>query len=58
MKILNLLLLVFVIVKCVSFTCYGIPSTQPNVCSGNGICIAQDTCQCNPNFNGTQCKFH
>ena len=28
-------------------TCFGILDTDANVCSGQGICTALDTCMCN-----------
>ena len=32
--------------------CYTISSTDPTVCSGNGTCIALNTCQCYPGYSG------
>lgn len=36
--------------------CFGIPSTHPKVCSGNGQCTAKDTCQCIHGTSGSQCE--
>ncbi len=38
-------------------TCFGIPDNDPDVCSGNGICIAPDTCSCYAGYAGPQCEF-
>ncbi|KAG2379439.1 hypothetical protein C9374_006556 [Naegleria lovaniensis] len=39
-------------------SCFGIDSTNTSVCSnGQGLCIANDSCQCFSNFKGTQCEF-
>ncbi len=38
------------------FTCFGTPSNDPGVCSGNGVCASQDTCQCDLGFTGDQCQ--
>jgi hypothetical protein len=36
--------------------CYGVLSTDVNVCSGNGQCVAQDTCQCDAKWDGAACS--
>jgi alpha-tubulin suppressor-like RCC1 family protein len=36
--------------------CYGILSTEPIVCSGKGICSANDTCSCNEGYLGNKCQ--
>jgi hypothetical protein len=40
-----------------SFNCFGIPSSNPSVCSGNGICTATDQCSCGDYYFGAQCQF-
>eukprot|EP01080_Neovahlkampfia_damariscottae_P008611 gene8611-558_t len=44
--------------RCEYFTCFGLKTTDSNVCSKNGKCIAHNTCQCfdNSTFNGPQCE--
>lgn len=36
--------------------CFNIPSFIPDVCSGNGMCVALDTCACQPDFIGPMCE--
>lgn len=36
-------------------TCFGRPAGAPNVCQGNGQCVADDTCLCDCGFAGPQC---
>jgi len=38
-----------------AFECYGINSDDPNVCSGQGTCIAPDTCACDKGWAGNIC---
>jgi len=38
-------------------SCYGIPGTNPAVCSGHGWCVAQDLCSCFGSWSGSQCEF-
>eukprot|EP01080_Neovahlkampfia_damariscottae_P006368 gene6368-10375_t len=40
-----------------TFKCFGLTPDQINACSGKGECISQDSCSCNPGFNGNQCQF-
>lgn len=35
--------------------CFALPSDDPDVCSGNGVCIAEDTCQCEGLYTGRRC---
>ena len=37
-------------------TCFGLLSSDPSVCSGQGTCIAPDTCVCNVGYSGSQCE--
>jgi hypothetical protein len=39
------------------FYCYGIPSNSTQVCSGNGKCIAPDTCACNAGTYESNCAM-
>jgi alpha-tubulin suppressor-like RCC1 family protein len=36
--------------------CYGYLSDDPFVCSGRGVCIAEDTCLCQPGFEFMDCS--
>jgi hypothetical protein len=38
-------------------TCSGIPATDPNVCSGRGICISRDACSCYAGYIGFTCQM-
>jgi hypothetical protein len=40
-----------------SFECFGRPSEDPSVCSGNGTCTAANTCDCDPLITGTNCQI-
>lgn len=37
-------------------SCFGVPLSSKNVCGGNGRCIATDTCVCNENYFGRDCR--
>ena len=37
-------------------TCFGLLNTDPNVCSGHGSCVAEDTCVCELGYSGMQCE--
>jgi alpha-tubulin suppressor-like RCC1 family protein len=37
-------------------SCYGKPSSDLSVCSGNGVCM-NGICSCMINFSGNQCEF-
>jgi len=39
-----------------TLTCFGIRSTDTEVCSGNGVCGAQDTCTCENGYTGEDCS--
>ncbi|EFC47318.1 basal body protein NBP family [Naegleria gruberi] len=39
-------------------SCFGLLANNTNACSGNGKCIANDTCQCNPSFTGKNCEIN
>ncbi|KAG2392646.1 hypothetical protein C9374_011371 [Naegleria lovaniensis] len=45
----------YVMLSASDISCNGIVSTAPNVCSGFGKCIAQNTCQCYPGRYGANC---
>ncbi|KAL0486568.1 NHL repeat-containing protein, partial [Acrasis kona] len=38
------------------FSCFGVASNDPTVCSSNGTCIAQDTCSCIGAYAGSSCQ--
>ena len=42
---------------CQGHTCCGLNPDDPSVCSGNGICVAQDTCQCGYGWIGADCTI-
>lgn len=35
--------------------CFGLSSDDPGACSGNGTCVAQDTCKCDGIYSGRRC---
>ncbi len=37
--------------------CYGILASETIVCSGKGVCSANDTCTCNSGYLGTKCQI-
>jgi len=41
----------------ITYTCYGLDSFNTNVCSGNGMCVGTDTCNCNAPFGGEECEI-
>jgi hypothetical protein len=60
MKFLALLL--FIYINCfqkasANTICYGYNTTDPSVCSGNGICISTDDCQCKEGYKGYTCNL-
>jgi len=40
---------------CHGHTCFGLNPDGPSVCSGHGVCVAQDTCQCDSGWLGNAC---
>lgn len=36
--------------------CSGIPANDPSVCSGHGLCLAQEQCQCDSGYAGATCE--
>jgi alpha-tubulin suppressor-like RCC1 family protein len=36
--------------------CYGFLSDDPNVCSGRGVCVGPDNCQCRNGFSAGDCS--
>jgi hypothetical protein len=40
-----------------NYTCFGKQSSDPLICSGNGICQKNGICSCQSNFTGLQCEF-
>lgn len=38
-------------------SCFGVPSSNPNVCSSRGTCVEKDKCICTNNFYGRNCEF-
>lgn len=43
--------------SCNTQTCFGIPSTNEDVCSGNGICSALNHCICKKTYSGIKCDL-
>jgi len=39
-----------------SWTCNGIDKSSASVCSGQGTCVAQDSCSCTGGYTGTNCE--
>src|SRR5690242_7252411 len=39
-----------------NFTCNRISTANSSVCSGNGRCVTQDYCICNPGYFGNNCE--
>jgi Zn-dependent M32 family carboxypeptidase len=37
--------------------CNGVQSTAIQVCSGNGLCVGENICQCNAGFSGKDCEY-
>lgn len=59
MKFINLkfyLLLIFITTYTLSFTCFGRATNDLLVCSGHGICAAQDICSCYSSYTGNECQ--
>lgn len=42
---------------CQTLTCYDVDAMDPEVCSGNGECVAEDTCDCDDEYLGTECQI-
>jgi hypothetical protein len=38
-------------------TCFGKSSSNSDICSGNGICIAPNVCSCELGYSGQQCQI-
>jgi hypothetical protein len=38
------------------YSCFGKNSSDPQICSGNGICNGTDQCSCETNYFGNQCQ--
>ncbi len=38
-------------------TCFGIADTDVAVCSGWGVCVAEDTCVCGTGYFGAECEL-
>lgn len=38
-------------------TGFGIPASDPNVCSAHGVCTGSDTCSCAAGFSGAACEI-
>ncbi len=36
-------------------TCFGLPDTDPNICSGAGSCVGPDICACDVGYVGSEC---
>ncbi|KAL0478639.1 von Willebrand factor D and EGF domain-containing protein, partial [Acrasis kona] len=39
-------------------TCFGLNSSSPSVCSGNGTCTNTNVCTCNAGYYGQQCEAY
>jgi hypothetical protein len=39
------------------FKCYGKNNTNPQICSGNGVCKGLNQCSCEVNYSGNECQF-
>ena len=39
-----------------SLSCFGLPSTDPEVCSGHGVCVGPDECACDLGWTGEDCS--
>jgi hypothetical protein len=39
------------------YTCFGKNNTNPQICSGNGICKVLNQCSCEEGFFGNECQF-
>eukprot|EP01080_Neovahlkampfia_damariscottae_P003710 gene3710-6599_t len=40
-----------------NYICYSKSASDSNVCSGNGICIYQNTCSCGEGYFGFECQY-
>jgi hypothetical protein len=54
--------IIFILVTLINYlltqtSCFGLPSIHPNVCSGNGNCVFNNTCSCNIGYSGIICNF-
>nr|CAG4716015.1 unnamed protein product [Naegleria fowleri] len=38
-------------------TCFGLAASNQNVCSGKGVCISTDWCQCDSGYYGNACQI-
>ncbi|EFC38021.1 predicted protein [Naegleria gruberi] len=41
----------------ITFTCFGKTDQEPAVCSGNGLCQANNACSCNVGYFGSECEI-
>jgi hypothetical protein len=39
------------------YSCFGKNNTNPQICSGNGICKGFNQCSCEEGFFGNECQF-
>ncbi|EFC42319.1 predicted protein [Naegleria gruberi] len=44
-------------IQCDIPICYGLNSTNPNACSGNGNCISPNSCVCHANYTEGNCSI-
>ncbi len=42
---------------CSTNICFGLNSSDPRVCSGQGYCVARNSCMCELYFSGSQCEI-
>ncbi len=43
---------------CMTWSCFGIEYTDPDVCSRHGTCIDTDTCSCGLGYTGSDCSSY
>jgi hypothetical protein len=41
----------------INFQCFGKSTSDPTICSGNGICVEKDVCSCVYGSTGNECQY-